>query len=67
MNIQMNRFMMNGKLGSAVYIFEREERDYSNISSEPIEYPWYLDVIDDNHIYAVDSLWKTIYFLEKIE
>lgn len=67
LNIQMNRFMMNGKLGSAVYIFEREERDYSNISSEPIEYPWYLDVIDDNHIYAVDSLWKTIYFLEKIE
>ncbi len=59
--------MGSGVSQTPIYIFEREERDYSNISSEPIEYPWYLDVIDDNHIYAVDSLWKTIYFLEKIE
>ncbi|MBD5468590.1 MAG: hypothetical protein HDR21_10615 [Lachnospiraceae bacterium] len=67
LRVQMNRLFMDGELDSAIYIFERGERDYSTISQEPVEYPWYLDVVDDNHIYAVDSLWKTIYYLQKAE
>lgn len=67
LSVQMNRFTINGVLDSAIYIFQRRERDYGNISEEPVQYPWYLDVVDDDHIYAVDSLWKTIYYLEKIK
>lgn len=67
LDVQMNRFTMHGELDSAIYNFERNERDYSNISEEPVEYPWYLEVVDDDHIYVVDSLWKTIYYLEKVE
>ncbi|MCM1538597.1 MAG: NHL repeat-containing protein [bacterium] len=65
LSVQMNRFTMNGVLDSAIYIFRRRERDYANISEEPVQYPWYLDVVDDDHIYVVDSLWKTVYYLEK--
>ncbi len=64
-DIQINRLSMQGELQSAVYICETGERDTSNILNEPLAYPWYLDVIDDDHIYAVDSLWKTVYYFEK--
>lgn len=67
LNVQLNRFTMEGELDSSIYIFARAERSYSNISEEPVQYPWYLDIVDDNHIYAVDSLWKTIYYLERVE
>lgn len=64
-DVQINRFSMRGELDSAVYICETPERDGSNILNEPLDYPWYLDVVDDDHIYAVDSLWKTVYYFEK--
>lgn len=64
-DIQINRLSMQGELQSAVYICETGERDTTNILNEPLAYPWYLDVIDDDHIYAVDSLWKTVYYFEK--
>lgn len=64
-DVQINRFSMRGELDSAVYICETPERDGSNILNEPLEYPWYLDVVDGDHIYAVDSLWKTVYYFEK--
>lgn len=62
---QIDRISMDGKLDSAVYIFEVKERDWSNIANEPTTFPVYLDVVDDDHIFAVDSLWKTIYYFEK--
>lgn len=64
-DVQINRLSMQGELDSAVYICETGKRDDSNILNEPLEYPWYLDVVDDDHIYAVDSLWKTVYYFEK--
>lgn len=62
---QLNRLTLEGKLDSAVYIFETKERDWSNIINEPATFPFFLDVVDDDHIYAVDSLWKTVYYFEK--
>lgn len=62
---QIDRITMDGKLDSAIYIFEEKERDWSNIANEPVLFPFYLDVVDDDHIYAVDSLWKTVYYFEK--
>lgn len=62
---QIDRITMDGELDSAIYIFEQKERDWSNIINEPGLFPFYLDVIDDDHIYGVDSLWKTIYYFEK--
>ncbi|MCM1538596.1 MAG: hypothetical protein NC254_09370 [bacterium] len=64
-DVQINRLSMQGELDSAIYICETGERDTSNIVNEPLTYPWYLDVVDDDHIYAVDSLWKTVYYFEK--
>ncbi len=62
---QLDRLTMEGKLDSAVYIFETKERDWSNILNEPVTFPFYIEVVDDDHIYAVDSLWKTVYYFEK--
>lgn len=62
---QLDRLTTDGKLDSAVYIFETKIRDWSNILNEPVTFPFYLDVVDDDHIFAVDSLWKTVYYFEK--
>ena len=63
---QIDRITMDGQLDSAVHVFETSpERDWSKVTVEPTTFPFYLDVVDDDHIYAVDSLWKTIYYFEK--
>ncbi len=62
---QLNLLTMDGQAESAVCLFDRDERDMTNFENEPANYPFYLDVVDDDHIYAVDSLWKTVYYFEK--
>lgn len=61
---QIDRITMDGELDSAVHIFEVKVRE-PDYSKEPVLFPFYLDVVDDDHIYGVDSLWKTIYYFEK--
>lgn len=70
-DVQMNRLHMDGTLDSVVHIFPTEEIDYAEYTPEELQslkdLSWYLAVVNDDLIYAVDYQRGMIYHLQKVK